>query len=101
MTLSTTMDAPASVPSERSGTRKGGLFSADRNWAIAFAAPYVAVFLAFVIYPVGYGLWLGSDPAPSRRLQGRGTRKQRGFRSEAARGAEARTKPALSGPPPL
>ncbi len=68
MTLSTTMDAPASVPSERSGTRKGGLFSADRNWAIAFAAPYVAVFLAFVIYPVGYGLWLGSDPASYRAL---------------------------------
>ena len=25
--------------------------------------PYVAVFLAFVVYPIAYGLWLGSDPA--------------------------------------
>jgi len=32
-------------------------------WAIAFLAPYLAVFAAFVVYPVGYGLWLGRDPA--------------------------------------
>jgi multiple sugar transport system permease protein len=32
-------------------------------WAIAFFIPYVAVFLAFVIYPVIYGIFLGSDPA--------------------------------------
>ena len=25
--------------------------------------PYVAVFLAFVVYPVAYGLWMGSEPA--------------------------------------
>ena len=25
--------------------------------------PYVAIFLAFVLYPVGYGLWMGSEPA--------------------------------------
>ena len=24
--------------------------------------PYVAVFLAFALYPIAYGLWLGSDP---------------------------------------
>jgi multiple sugar transport system permease protein len=32
-------------------------------WAIAFALPYAAVFLALVLYPIGYGLWLGSEPA--------------------------------------
>ena len=34
----------------------------DLCWAIAFATPYTAVFLAFVLYPVAYGLWLGSSP---------------------------------------
>ena len=37
-------------------------------WALAFVLPYVAVFLLFVVYPVGYGLWLGSDPASYRAL---------------------------------
>ena len=27
-------------------------------WAIAFLVPYAAVFAAFVVYPVGYGLWM-------------------------------------------
>jgi multiple sugar transport system permease protein len=40
----------------------GGLHGADYVWAIAFAAPYVTIFLAFVVYPICYGLWLGSDP---------------------------------------
>lgn len=31
-------------------------------WAIAFVVPYTAVFLAFVVYPVAYGLWMASDP---------------------------------------
>ena len=37
--------------------------SPDVCWAVAFATPYAAVFLAFVLYPVVYGLWLGSSPA--------------------------------------
>ncbi|MBS0639143.1 MAG: sugar ABC transporter permease [Proteobacteria bacterium] len=48
--------------------RRGGLFAADRYWAAAFATPYVAVFLVFVIYPIGYGLWLGSSVASYRAL---------------------------------
>jgi multiple sugar transport system permease protein len=35
----------------------------DTTWAIAFLVPYVAVFVAFVAYPVVFGLWMGSDPA--------------------------------------
>jgi multiple sugar transport system permease protein len=35
----------------------------DTAWAVAFIVPYAAVFLAFVIYPVIYGVWLGSDPS--------------------------------------
>ena len=32
-------------------------------WGIVLLAPYVLVFLAFVVYPVGYGLWLARHPA--------------------------------------
>src|SRR6266481_3247161 len=42
---------------------RGGLQGSEFTWAIAFVIPYAAVFLAFVAYPVAYGLWLGSDPA--------------------------------------
>jgi multiple sugar transport system permease protein len=35
----------------------------DTAWALAFVVPYVAIFVAFVAYPVVYGVWLGSDPA--------------------------------------
>jgi multiple sugar transport system permease protein len=39
-----------------------GLHGADYVWALAFAVPYVVIFLGFVVYPICYGLWLGSDP---------------------------------------
>src|SRR6202035_4947658 len=32
-------------------------------WSIVLLAPYILVFLAFVVYPVGYGLWLARHPA--------------------------------------
>jgi multiple sugar transport system permease protein len=50
------------VPGRRARGRRGGLQGSDFNWALAFLVPYVAVFLAFVLYPVGYGLWLGHQP---------------------------------------
>src|SRR6266849_9345903 len=31
-------------------------------WGIVLLAPYILVFLAFVVYPVGYGLWLARHP---------------------------------------
>ena len=40
----------------------GGRVGADYVWALSFALPYIAIFLAFVIYPICYGLWLGSEP---------------------------------------
>jgi multiple sugar transport system permease protein len=40
----------------------GGLQGSDTAWAIAFFIPYAAVFVAFVVYPVAFGLWLGSKP---------------------------------------
>ena len=37
------------------------LQGSDTTWAIAFTIPYMAVFVAFVAYPVIYGLWMGHD----------------------------------------
>jgi multiple sugar transport system permease protein len=50
------------VPNVRRKAWHNGLFGADHAWALAFALPYSAVFVAFVVYPIAYGLWLGSDP---------------------------------------
>jgi multiple sugar transport system permease protein len=35
----------------------------ETAWAIAFVVPYLAIFVAFVAYPVVFGVWLGSRPA--------------------------------------
>jgi multiple sugar transport system permease protein len=40
----------------------GGLQGSDYIWAIAFAVPYTLMLVTFVIYPICYGLWLGSQP---------------------------------------
>src|SRR5471032_3270347 len=37
--------------------------STPQVWGLVLLAPYVLVFLAFVLYPVGYGLWLARHPA--------------------------------------
>lgn len=42
---------------------RGPLHGSDLGWAIAFIVPYAVLFAAFVIYPMAYGLWMGSDPA--------------------------------------
>src|SRR6202035_668928 len=42
---------------------RGGLRGSEFTWAVAFVVPYVAVFLAFVVYPVLYGAWMGSEPS--------------------------------------
>jgi multiple sugar transport system permease protein len=44
------------------GYFRGGLQGSEYTWAIAFVVPYAGVFLAFVAYPVFYGLWMGSEP---------------------------------------
>src|SRR6202171_1210747 len=31
-------------------------------WGIVLLAPYLLVFILFVVYPVGYGLWLARHP---------------------------------------
>ena len=51
---------PASdVPSASLSAR----LTPSQVWGIVLLAPYLLVFLAFVLYPVGYGLWLARQPA--------------------------------------
>jgi multiple sugar transport system permease protein len=63
MAVATTIENPALARAGRRTARWARLSGSDRLWALAFATPYVAVFLAFVIYPICYGLWLGSNPS--------------------------------------
>lgn len=39
------------------------LHGAELGWAAAFIVPYVAVLLAFAVYPIAYGLWMASNPS--------------------------------------
>jgi multiple sugar transport system permease protein len=47
---------------------RGGMQGSDYTWALAFCIPYIALFLAFVVYPVIYGLWMGHEPRLYREL---------------------------------
>ena len=48
-------------PRQSPGHRR--LRGADLAWAIAFIVPYVAVFCAFAVFPIGYALWMASKPS--------------------------------------
>ena len=37
-------------------------------WGLILIAPYLLVFFAFVLYPVGYGLWIARDPQTYQKL---------------------------------
>lgn len=39
------------------------LHGSEFAWAIAFVIPYAAVFFAFVVYPVAFGLWMARTPS--------------------------------------
>lgn len=52
----------------RRGVGQGGLLGSDHAWALGFAIPYAVIFLLFVIYPILYGFWLGSEPSLYRQL---------------------------------
>jgi multiple sugar transport system permease protein len=59
------MTATAIDPVARRETsrRVGFTLSARQAWGLLFVAPYVAIFLGFVVFPVGYAFWLARDPA--------------------------------------
>jgi multiple sugar transport system permease protein len=49
------------LPSRTGRERRAGL-SLETGWGIALVLPYAVFFLLFVVWPVLYGLWLGSSP---------------------------------------
>ena len=52
--------APVSRPSRK--------LTPWQAWGLILLAPYLLVFLLFVVYPVGYGLWLARHPASYAHL---------------------------------
>jgi multiple sugar transport system permease protein len=54
---------PLLVEEPREPGARRPLRRAEWRWAIAFAAPYAAVFCAFVLYPFGYALWMAGRPS--------------------------------------
>ena len=50
-------------PTRRRWRHRGNL-----AWAVAFLIPYAAVFVAFVAYPVAYGVLMASEPSLYREL---------------------------------
>ncbi len=65
MSTQQVLAVPSPLPAKGSARspRQVRLHRAELIWGIAFVAPYAAVFLAFVIFPFGYALWLARDPA--------------------------------------
>jgi len=49
--------------SDLPSTPRAPLLSTPQVWGIVLVAPYILVFLAFVVYPIGYGFWLARHPA--------------------------------------
>jgi multiple sugar transport system permease protein len=54
---------PLALKEPRRSPRRGRLRAAEVRWGLAFIAPYVAVFLAFVVHPYAYVLWMAADPS--------------------------------------
>ena len=57
--MAITLSASDSLSSTPAAPR----LSTSQVWGILLIAPYLLVFLAFVVYPVGYGFWLARAPA--------------------------------------
>ena len=56
--MAITLSSDQALPSPPLSAR----FTTPQVWGIVLLAPYLLVFLAFVVYPVGYGLWLARHP---------------------------------------
>jgi multiple sugar transport system permease protein len=63
-----TLALPDERPAQPTGpaTRKG--MSPWQRWGLILLAPYALIFVIFVMYPVGYGLWLARHPASYEKL---------------------------------
>ncbi|MFO1351245.1 MAG: sugar ABC transporter permease [Gammaproteobacteria bacterium] len=60
----TQLDIGARYPAET----YHGRYSPEATWGIILVIPFLVVFLLFVLFPVLYGLWLGSNPASYHKL---------------------------------
>jgi multiple sugar transport system permease protein len=47
---------------------KPGAMTSWEKWGLILVIPYLLIFVVFVIYPVGYGLWLARHPESYVRL---------------------------------
>jgi multiple sugar transport system permease protein len=63
------MTTMAVEQSPRAGERRParGMTSWER-WGLVLLIPYILLFLVFVLYPVGYGLWLARQPSSYVKL---------------------------------
>ena len=64
----TSLTADQAAPPARKKDGKGGGASSWQFWGRIFVVPYLLIFFIFVIYPVGYGLWLARHPDSYTRL---------------------------------
>ncbi|HZQ62930.1 MAG TPA: sugar ABC transporter permease, partial [Casimicrobiaceae bacterium] len=62
-----TLALPDVEPARPAGPVKTRL-STWQAWGMIMIAPYVLVFLVFVVYPVCYGLWIARHPASYQHL---------------------------------
>jgi multiple sugar transport system permease protein len=53
------------LPTRRTG---GWWASPEASWGTVLVVPYAVIFVVFVVWPVAYGVWLGSDPQSYVRL---------------------------------
>jgi multiple sugar transport system permease protein len=67
MTSSSTLALPKEQAALPAGPAKRRL-STWQLWGLIFITPYLLIFLVFVLYPVGYGMWLARHPASYVRL---------------------------------
>ncbi len=58
MSQTTAIDAGAIPVAAAAASR----MASWQTWGLVLIAPYVLVFAVFVVYPVGYGFWLGHNP---------------------------------------
>jgi multiple sugar transport system permease protein len=62
MSTATIQQAAPSARAERAA------MTSWEKWGLVLVIPYLLIFLVFVIYPVGYGLWLARHPESYVRL---------------------------------
>src|SRR5271166_6017552 len=51
-----------STTTQASTAPAGGARSSTQFWGVVLVAPYVLIFLVFVLYPVCYGFWIARRP---------------------------------------